>query len=68
MISFAQRFTLPLAILSLALLAGCGNSNNNPPANPEGFTNSNLTGTYVFFSARLRRQRKPLEPGGRFRC
>ncbi|MGA8300428.1 MAG: hypothetical protein WB817_13165 [Terriglobales bacterium] len=47
MISFAQRFTLPLAILSLALLAGCGNS-NNVTVNNNGYTNSDFSGTYVF--------------------
>jgi len=48
--SLANRFTLPLAFLSLALLAGCGSNNNGPAPNQQGFTNASLTGTYVFFS------------------
>ena len=48
--SLSHRIILPLAIVSLALLVACGNSNNGGPApNQQGFANSNLTGTYVFF-------------------
>jgi hypothetical protein len=46
----ANRFTLPLALLGFVFLAGCGNNNNGPAPNQQGFTASNLTGTYVFFS------------------
>ena len=48
--SLSHRIILPLAIVSLALLVACGNNNNGPAPNQQGFTNSNLTGTYVFFS------------------
>lgn len=48
--SLSHRIILPLAIVSLALLVACGNSNNGPAPNQQGFANSNLTGTYVFFS------------------
>jgi hypothetical protein len=41
---------LPLAFVSLALLVGCGNNNNGPAPNNQGFSNSNLSGTYVFSS------------------
>lgn len=64
--SLANRFILPLALVSLALLAGCGNSNSNPPANPEGFTDSNLTGTYVFFSQGFDSGGVPLNIAGAF--
>lgn len=48
--SLANRFTLSLALSGLALLGGCVNNNNGPAPNPQGFTNSNLSGTYVFLA------------------
>jgi len=42
----AYRFTLPFALLGLVLLAGCG-TNNTPNPNKNGYTNSDLNGTYV---------------------
>lgn len=63
--SSAKRFTLPLAFLSLAFLAGCGNSNSVTP-NSEGFTQSNLTGTYVFFSQGYDANAYPLNLAGAF--
>jgi len=44
-----NRILLPVILSTLAVLAGCGSSSpavNPPPSG--GFTNSNLTGTYVF--------------------
>ncbi len=35
------------AIASIFLLASCGSSSSAPPPNNQGFTNSNLSGTYV---------------------
>ncbi len=46
----ANRTILPLALFGLVFLVACGNNNNGPAPNPQGFTNANLTGTYVFFS------------------
>src|SRR5580698_872672 len=47
--SLRNRFLLPLALSALAVLAGCG-SNSTPPTPPPsgGFSNGNLSGTYVF--------------------
>jgi hypothetical protein len=45
--SLSHRIILPLAIVSLALLVACGN-NGAPNPNKNGYTNSDLTGTYVF--------------------
>ena len=36
--SLSHRIVLPLAIVSLALLVACGNSNNGPAPNQQGFT------------------------------
>src|SRR5277367_387987 len=44
--SLSHRIILPLAIVSLALLVACGNS-GTPNPNKNGYTNSDLTGTYV---------------------
>ena len=44
--SLSHRIILPLAIVSLALLVACGN-NGAPNPNKNGYTNSDLTGTYV---------------------
>lgn len=48
--SFRNRLILPAILLLIAVLAGCGGSSNpsvTPP--PSGsFSNSNLSGTYVF--------------------
>lgn len=47
--SLPNRLALPLAILSLAFLAGCSSSSNKAAAPPTGgFSNSNLSGTYAF--------------------
>ncbi len=47
--SLRNRLVLPIIFSALALLAGCGSSTNNAIAPPGGgFTNSNLSGTYVF--------------------
>jgi hypothetical protein len=40
--------TLVSALSLIVLSVACGSSNSNPPANPAGFSNSSLTGTYVF--------------------
>jgi hypothetical protein len=45
--SLSHRIILPLAIFSLALLVACGN-NGAPKPNNNGYTVSDLTGTYVF--------------------
>jgi hypothetical protein len=64
--SLANRIILPLAIGSLALLAACFNNNNGPAPNSEGFTVSNLTGTYVFFSQGFDGNGFPLTVAGAF--
>jgi hypothetical protein len=48
--SFCNRVALPiLAAVSLAFLVACGSSSNKATPPPTGgFTNSNLSGTYVF--------------------
>jgi hypothetical protein len=49
--SVRNAIALSLALSTLALLAGCGSGSSSPPAQaPPGgsFSNSNLTGTYVF--------------------
>jgi len=44
-----QRASLALAAISaLVLMAACGSSNSGPPPNQQGFSNSSLSGTYVF--------------------
>ncbi len=44
----AGRLLMALAaIASILLAAGCGNSNSLPTLNNEGFSNSDLSGTYV---------------------
>ncbi|MGA7686212.1 MAG: hypothetical protein WCC32_06015 [Terriglobales bacterium] len=48
--SLANRITLPFALFGLVLLVACGTNNNGVAPNNEGFTNGNLTGTYVFSS------------------
>jgi hypothetical protein len=45
--SLSHRIILPLAIFSLALLVACGN-NGAPKPNNNGYTASDLSGTYVF--------------------
>jgi hypothetical protein len=48
--SFSNRVALPfIAAVSLAFLVACGSSSNKATPPPTGgFTNSNLSGTYVF--------------------
>ena len=50
--SLRNRIFLPAILASLALLAACGGGgSSNPPVNPPpsgGFSNSNLSGNYVF--------------------
>jgi hypothetical protein len=47
--SLRNRFVLAFALSFLAALAGCGsNSNKSTPPPTGGFTDSNLSGTYVF--------------------
>ncbi len=47
--SLRNRLVLPMALFSLAALAGCGSSSNKATPPPTGgFSNSNLKGTYVF--------------------
>jgi hypothetical protein len=45
--SLRNRFLLLCLLSSLVGFLGCGSSTTAKP-NPQGFTNSNLTGTYVF--------------------
>jgi hypothetical protein len=48
--SLGNRLVLPVILSSFAVLAGCG-STSNPTVTPPpsgGFSNSNLSGTYVF--------------------
>jgi hypothetical protein len=49
--SLRTRLILPVILSSLAALAGCGSGTSNPVVTPPpsgGFSNSNLSGTYVF--------------------
>jgi hypothetical protein len=47
--SLRNRLVLPFILSTLALLAGCSNSTNNPVPPPTGgFTNTNFNGTYTF--------------------
>lgn len=46
---YAKRVLMALvAVASIALAASCGSSNSITKPNPVGFSNSNLSGTYVF--------------------
>jgi hypothetical protein len=45
------RFVLPIIVAALAVLVGCGSNNSATPPPGGGFTNSNLSGTYVFSTA-----------------
>jgi hypothetical protein len=51
--SLRNRFVLPvIAVSFLALLVGCGSGRNRATAPPTGgFSNTNLSGTYVFSTA-----------------
>jgi hypothetical protein len=47
--SLSNRLFLPVIVTTLAFLAGCGSSSPKAVPPPSGgFSNSNLTGTYVF--------------------
>jgi len=47
--SLRNRLVLPMALSTLALLAGCGSSSNKATPPPTGgFSKSDLSGTYVF--------------------
>ena len=49
--AIGTRFVLPIALSTLALLAGCGGGNNTAKPTPPptgGFSVANLKGTYVF--------------------
>ena len=49
--SLRTRLVLPVILASLAILAACGGGNSNPIITPPpsgSFTNSNLSGNYVF--------------------
>ena len=52
----SKKFTVRLlmvltAITSILLITGCGNSSSLAPVNNQGYSNSNLSGTYVFSSS-----------------
>ena len=65
--SFRNRLALPAIILSLAFLAGCGSSSNKAVAPPGGaFSDSSLTGTYVFSTTGLDVNFSPLMIMGAF--
>ena len=46
-----NRILLSLALFSLVLLVACGSSSSSAVPNNNGFSNGNLTGTYVFSSS-----------------
>jgi hypothetical protein len=46
--SLRNRLVLPIALFSLAALAGCGSGNKATPPPGGSFSDSNLKGTYVF--------------------
>jgi len=47
--SLRNRLVLPLALFSLAVLAGCGSGTHSPVPPPTGsFSNTNFNGTYTF--------------------
>jgi hypothetical protein len=48
--SLSNRLILPIILSALAVLAGCSSSSSPTPVPPPsgGFSNSNLSGTYVF--------------------
>jgi hypothetical protein len=48
--SLSNRLILPIILSALAVLAGCSSSSSPTPVAPPngGFSNSNLSGTYVF--------------------
>lgn len=61
----ARRVLTALAaITGIFLAVGCSNSNNQPPVNPVGFSNSSLSGTYVFSSQGLDNDAFPLNVAG----
>ncbi len=48
---WASRVLMALAAISgIVLAAGCGSSNSSTPPNQQGFSNTSLSGTYVFSS------------------
>ncbi len=61
--SFRNRLVLPLILSSLAVLAGCGSSGSGAGISPPtgGFSNSNLSGTYVFSTTGI-------DPNGNFQA
>lgn len=63
----AGRLFMALAALtSILLIVGCGNSSSSSPANQEGFSASNLNGTYVFTSQGTDSDGDPLFLAGSF--
>jgi hypothetical protein len=49
--SLRNRFVLMFVLAALAVLAGCSSTNKATPPPTGGFSNTNLSGTYVFSTA-----------------
>jgi hypothetical protein len=63
----AGRLLMALAtISSILLIAGCSSSSSGPAPNNSGFSNSSLTGTYVFSSSGADASGAPIALAGAF--